>query len=53
MGGPRHGRAPVMVWVALGLTVETVVFILAGIAWFLSMGYTLAEAGAGAVLMDQ
>ncbi|MBR9984267.1 MAG: hypothetical protein KFF68_00005, partial [Desulfosarcina sp.] len=37
--------------VALGLTVETVAFILAGIAWFLSMGYTLAEAGAGAVLM--
>ena len=40
-----------MAWVALGLTAETTVFILAGIAWFLSMGYTLAEAGAGAVVM--
>lgn len=40
-----------MVWVALGLTAETAVFILAGFAWFLSMGYTLAEAGAGAVVM--
>ncbi len=40
-----------MIWVALGLTAETAVFILAGTAWFLSMGYTLAEAGAGAVVM--
>jgi len=40
-----------MSWVALGLTAETAVFILAGIAWFLSRGYTFAEAGAGAVLM--
>jgi hypothetical protein len=47
----RHGKVPLMVWVALGLTAETAVFVLAGIAWFLSMGYTLAEAGAGAVVM--
>ena len=40
-----------MSWVALGLTAETAVFLLAGIAWFLSRGYTFAEAGAGAVLM--
>ncbi len=40
-----------MIWVALGLTTETAVFILAGIAWFLSRGYTFAEAGAGAVVM--
>jgi hypothetical protein len=40
-----------MIWIALGLSVETVVFILAGIAWFLSMGYTFAEAGAGAVII--
>ena len=40
-----------MIWVALGLTAETAVFILAGIAWFLSRGYTFAEAGAGAVVM--
>jgi hypothetical protein len=39
-----------MAWVALGLTAETAVFLLAGFAWFLSRGYTLAEAGAGAVL---
>jgi hypothetical protein len=39
-----------MGWVALGLTAETAVFLLAGFAWFLSRGYTLAEAGAGAVL---
>ena len=51
MGGPRYGRAPVMAWVALILTAETAIFILAGVAWFLSMGYTLAEAGAGAVVI--
>ena len=51
MVGPRFGRAPVMAWVALILTVETAIFILAGVAWFLSMGYTLAEAGAGAVMI--
>ncbi len=39
-----------MVWVALGLTAETAIFILAGFAWFLSRGYTFAEAGAGAVV---
>lgn len=39
-----------MIWSALGLTVETAVFMLAGFAWFLSMEYTLAEAGAGAVV---
>ena len=39
-----------MIWVALGLTAETAVFILVGVSWFLSMGYTLAEAGAGAVV---
>ena len=39
-----------MIWVALGLTAETAIFILAGFSWFLSMGYTLAEAGAGAVV---
>ncbi|MCB2148711.1 MAG: hypothetical protein KQI81_19685 [Deltaproteobacteria bacterium] len=39
-----------MAWVALGLTAETAVFILVGSSWFLSMGYTLAEAGAGAVV---
>ena len=39
-----------MAWVALGLTVETAVFILVGVSWFLSMGYTLAESGAGAVV---
>ncbi|MFO7714363.1 MAG: hypothetical protein R6V78_07995 [Desulfosarcina sp.] len=39
-----------MGWVALGLTVETAVFTLAGVVWFMSMGYTLAEAGAGAVV---
>ncbi|WP_372678367.1 hypothetical protein [Desulfosarcina sp.] len=40
-----------MTWVALCLTAETAVFVLAGIAWFLSRGYTFAEAGAGAVAM--
>ena len=50
MGGPRHGRAPVMVWVALGLTAETAVFVLAGFSWFLSMEYTIAGAGAGAIV---
>ena len=39
-----------MVWVALGLTAETAIFVMAGFSWFLSMGYTLAEAGAGAVV---
>ena len=39
-----------MAWVALGLAAETAVFLLAGFAWFLSREYTLAEAGAGAVL---
>ena len=39
-----------MIWVALGLTAETAVFMLAGFAWFLSRGYTFAEAGAGAVV---
>ena len=39
-----------MGWVALGLTAETAVFLLAGVAWFLSREYTLAEAGAGAVI---
>ena len=50
MGGPRHGRAPVMAWVALGLTAETAVFVLAGFSWFLSMEYTIAGAGAGAIV---
>ena len=47
----RHGRFPVMAGIALGLTAETAVFILAGFAWFLSREYTIAEAGAGAVLL--
>ncbi|BBO68239.1 hypothetical protein DSCA_21690 [Desulfosarcina alkanivorans] len=40
-----------MAWVALGLSAETAVFILAGFAWLLSREYTLAEAGAGAVVL--
>ena len=51
IAGSRHGQVPLMVLVALGLTAETAVFVLAGIAWFLSMGYTFAEAGAGAVVI--
>jgi hypothetical protein len=39
-----------MVWVALGLSGETAIFILAGVAWFISAGYTLAEAAAAAVV---
>ena len=39
-----------MAWVALGLTAETAIFFLVGVSWFLSMGYTFAEAGAGAVV---
>jgi hypothetical protein len=50
IGGGQHGRHPLMGWVALGLTAETAVFLLAGVAWFLSREYTLAEAGAGAVI---
>lgn len=40
-----------MIWIALGLTAETVIFVMAGFAWLRSMGYTLAEAGAGAVVL--
>jgi hypothetical protein len=39
-----------MAWVALALTAETVIFILAGFSWFRFRGYTFAEAGAGAIL---
>ncbi|MBC2710400.1 MAG: hypothetical protein HGJ94_05195 [Desulfosarcina sp.] len=39
-----------MIWVALGLTAETAIFMLAGFAWFRSMEYTIAEAAAGAVV---
>lgn len=39
-----------MAWIALALTAETVIFAMAGFAWFRSMGYTFAEAGAGAVV---
>ncbi len=38
-------------WIALGLTAETTIFVLAGFAWLRSKGYTLAEAFAGAVVM--
>jgi len=38
-------------WIALGLTVETMIFVAAGFAWLRSKGYTLAEAFAGAVLI--
>lgn len=40
-----------MVWTALGMTLETAVFVLAGLSWLLSRGYTLSEAGAGAVIL--
>lgn len=41
-----------MIWMALALvlTVETAILMLAGFSWFRSRGYTLAEAGAGAIL---
>ena len=39
-----------MAWVALGLTAETAVFVLAGFSWFLSMEYTIAGAGAGSIV---
>lgn len=41
-----------MTWMALALVLsaETAIFILAGFIWFRSRGYTLAEAGAGATL---
>ena len=51
IAGNRDGQVPLMAWVALGLTAETALFVLAGIAWYLSLGYTLAEAGAGAIVM--
>ena len=38
-------------WVALGLTVETAIFVAAGFAWLRSRDYTLAEAVAGAVVL--
>lgn len=38
------------VWAALGLTVETALFVFVGLAWFLSRGYTFAEAGAGSIM---
>ena len=50
LAGRQHGRHLLMAWVALGLTAETAVFVLAGFAWFLSREYTIAEAGAGAVV---
>jgi hypothetical protein len=37
-----------MIWLALGLTAETLIFTAAGFVWLRSMGYTFAEAGAGA-----
>ena len=40
-----------MAWMALGLAVETAVFLWAGFAWFLSREYTIAEAVAGAVVL--
>ncbi len=39
------------IWLGLALTVETGVLVLAGVAWFVSRGYTLAESGAAAVLL--
>jgi hypothetical protein len=39
-----------MTWMALALTTETAIFTLAGFSWFRSRGYTLAEAGASAIL---
>ncbi len=36
---------------ALGLTVETAIFVLAGFLFLKRQGYTVAEAGAGAILM--
>lgn len=36
--------------IALGLIAETMIFVMAGYAWFRSKGYTLAEAYAGAVV---
>jgi hypothetical protein len=39
-----------MTWAALMLTGETAVFVLAGFFGFRSQGYTLAEAGAAAIL---
>ena len=39
------------IWLSMGLTAETTVLILAGMAWFFSMGYTLAESVAAAVLL--
>lgn len=39
-----------MAWLAMGLSAETALFVLAGFAWLLSRDYTLAEAGAGAVV---
>lgn len=36
--------------IALGLIAETMIFVMAGFAWFRSKGYTLAEAYAGAVV---
>ena len=39
-----------MAWLALGLTAETAVFTLAGLMGFRSVGYSLAEAGAAAIV---
>jgi len=36
--------------IALGLIAETMLFVMAGFAWFRSKGYTLAEAYAGSVV---
>ena len=36
--------------IALGLIAETMIFVMAGFAWFRSKEYTLAEACAGAVV---
>ncbi|HSO19969.1 MAG TPA: hypothetical protein VLT88_10945, partial [Desulfosarcina sp.] len=40
-----------MAWAALGLTVETAIFVVAGWAWLRSLGYTFAEAAAGGILL--
>lgn len=39
-----------MVWIAMGLAAETAIFMLAGFSWFISVGYTFAEASAGAIV---
>jgi hypothetical protein len=44
------GQHPLTTWIALGLMAETGIFAAAGFAWLRSREYTLAEAGAGALV---